>query len=140
MAFSHVCSSLIFVERLGGNINNRTKSQLETRKKQVEAELALMKPIEQSTPVNPNNVPIMTQQVNEDGTFVTESDSPETAAKKEQTAMEKLEQTNKLLNDQLTDVIGKLTTATETNTVLLQQVVGNTRKTVSGLGAIADTQ
>ena len=44
---------------LGKNIEATTRSQLESRKKEVEAELALIKPIEQTQPINPNNVPVM---------------------------------------------------------------------------------
>ena len=127
-------------ERLGGNINNRTKSQLETRKKQVEAELALMKPIEQSTPASPNNIPIMTQQVNEDGTFVSNSDSAETAAKKEQSIQEQVEQMQKQYTDHLNELIKELKTSADTQNMILQKISSNTGKTNSNLSAIADTQ
>ena len=46
-------------ERLTGDINRRSRAQLETRKQLVQAELDLMKPIEQTQPINPNNIPIM---------------------------------------------------------------------------------
>lgn len=46
-------------ERLTGDINRRSQAQLETRKKHIEAELELLKPIEQTQPINPNNIPVM---------------------------------------------------------------------------------
>jgi hypothetical protein len=46
-------------ERLTGDINRRSRTQLETRKQLVQAELDLMRPIEQTQPINPNNIPIM---------------------------------------------------------------------------------
>lgn len=62
-------------ERLGKNINRRTRMQLETRQKQVEAELQLLKPIEISSPVNPNNISIMTNISTDESTQNADSDN-----------------------------------------------------------------
>lgn len=123
-------------ERLSGNLNRRTQAQLETRKKQVEAELALMKPIEQSKPVNPENVPIMTTYTREDEES---GEDPETTAKKKQNEQNATDQP-KTVDDLVTEAMRDLKLGLDAQNILLQKIAGNTGKTNSNLSAIADSQ
>jgi len=123
-------------ERLSGNLNRRTQAQLETRKKQVEAELALIKPIEQSKPVNPENVPIMTTYTREDEES---GEDPETTAKKKQNEQDATDQP-KTVDDLVTEAMRDLKLGIDAQNILLQKIAGNTGKTNSNLSAIADSQ
>ena len=123
-------------ERLSGNINRRTRQQLETRQQQVEAELELMRPTDQSQPVNPGNLPIMTTYTREEEVIPAGVDDEETARKKQ--AQMETEMNNQLRNQQ--EVIEKLNQNLDVMIIELQGIKTNTGKTNRGLTAIADNQ
>ena len=123
-------------ERLSGDINRRTRQQLETRQKQVEAELELMKPLEISSPVNPNNIPIMTTYTRDDEVIPPGVDDAEIATKKQ--TQSETEMNNQIRNQQ--EIIEKLNQSLDSMIIELQGIKTNTGKTNKGLSAIADTQ
>lgn len=146
-------SELVKVEeRLAGDINNRTRRQLEIRKEQVQAELERMQleeslaqpqvgtgtdvntQTEVSTPVNPNNIPIMTTYTGREEEPTTGTDDSDTATKKQTEIQSDL---NTAMSNQQ-DVIEKLTQNLDVMIIELQGIKSNTGKTTKGLGAIAD--
>ena len=123
-------------ERLGKENNRRTQMQLETRQKQVEAELQLLKPIESSSPVNPNNIPIMTNYTRDDEVIPPGVDDAEIATKK-QTQMN-TDVTEHMTNQK--NAIDLLNQSLDAMISELRNIKTNTGKTNKGIGAIADTQ
>ncbi len=123
-------------ERLGKENNRRTQMQLEARQQQLETELQLLKPIESSSPVNPNNIPIMTNYTRDDEES---GEDPETTAKKKQNEQDATDQP-KTVDDLVTEAMRDLKLGIEAQNSLLQKIAGNTGKTNKGIGAIADTQ
>ena len=123
-------------ERLGKENNRRTQMQLETRQQQLETELQLLKPIESSSPVNPNNIPIMTNYTRDDEVIPPGVDDAEIATKK-QTQMN-IDVTEHMTNQK--NAIDLLNQNLDAMISELRNIKTNTGKTNKGIGAIADTQ
>jgi len=121
-------------ERLSGNLNRRTQAQLETRKKQVEAELALMKPLEQSKPLNPENVPIMTTYSGKEDEE--ESKTPEPTST-DGTPTQSVD--TKSEDVILKDLLEKLNTHLENTEITLTSINNNTKSTARGIGDLSNT-
>ena len=118
-------------ERLTGDINNRTRRQLETRQKQVEAELELLTPVEQSQPVNPTNQPVMVTPPEE-----TETDDTPGPVSQDGTPTQEVMSNQK--SDEMTD-ISSLEDLILMQTQILNDIKKNTKATVSGIGDIASS-
>ena len=117
-------------ERLTGDINNRTRRQLEARQQQVEAELELMKPIEQTQPINPTNQPVMVKPTEE-----TETESTPGPVSQDGTP------TQEVMSNQKSEPadISSLEDLILLQTSILNDIKRNTRATVSGIGDISNS-
>ena len=118
-------------ERLSGNINRRTRQQLETRQKQIEAELELMKPIEQSQPINPTNQPVMVTPPEE-----TETDATTGPVSQDGTPTQEVMSSKK--SDETMDITS-LEDLILMQNMILNDIKKNTKATVSGIGDIANS-
>lgn len=117
-------------ERLSGDINRRTRQQLETRQQQVEAELELMKPLEQTQPINPTNEPIMVKPTEETETESTPGPLSQDGTPTQEVMSNQKSETLDLTS--LEDLILMQTT-------ILNDIKRNTKATVSGIGDISNS-
>ena len=118
-------------ERLSGDINNRTRKQLETRQKQVEAELELIKPVEQSQPINPTNQPVMVTPPEE-----TETETLPGPVSQDGTPTQEVMSNQK--SDEKTDITSLEDLILMQNQIL-NDIKRNTKATVTGIGDIANS-
>ncbi len=119
-------------ERLSGDINSRTRQQLETRQKQVESELELIKPVEQSQPINPNNIPIMVQTPPESDGSDTTTDSVSQDGIPTQEVL-----TNQNAVTPTDELLRTLITNTATTNIVLESIAKNTKGTVGAIAEVA---
>ena len=119
-------------ERLSGDINSITRQQLETRQKQVESELELIKPVEQSQPINPNNIPIMVQTPPESDGSDTTTDSVSQDGIPTQEVL-----TNQNAVTPTDELLRTIITNTATTNIVLESIAKNTKGTVGAIAEVA---
>ena len=119
-------------ESLGKNIEDTTRAQLESRKKEVEAELELINPTVPSQPINPTNQPVMVTPTEE-----TETESLPGPVSQDGTPTQEVMSNQK--SDETSDVTKDLYDLIFMQTQLLNDIKKNTKATVSGIGDIASS-
>ncbi len=117
-------------ERLTGDINARTRQQLEARQQEVQAELELIKPVEQLQPINPTNQPVMVTPPEE-----TETESTPGPVSQDGTPTQEVKSNQ---NSETTDITS-LEDLILMQTSILNDIKKNTKATVSGIGDIASS-
>ena len=117
-------------EQLCTNITDASRAQLETRKHMAEAELELIKPIEQTQPINPTNQPVMVKPTEE-----TETESTPGPVSQDGTPTQEVMSSQR---SEPTD-ISSLEDLILMQTQILNDIKRNTKATVSTIADVANS-
>ena len=117
-------------EQLCTNITDASRAQLETRKQMAEAELELIKPIEQTQPINPTNQPVMVKPTEE-----TETESTPGPVSQDGTPTQEVMSSQR---SEPTD-ISSLEDLILMQTQILNDIKRNTKATVSTIADVANS-